>query len=748
MKRLLLILLLALCPAHCWAVSLAHRTTATAPAVINFTAVDLNSAVRASSNITGVTFGCARNLTAAGTGSVAFVSSGKTIAYTAPGDTAGTPLALTANLQAVKLYSGNGVDWIYIDVTYASVPGSNQTDNITITSLRSTGVQQPTAVTDPGDPDYASQAYRWNFGDPYAITYSLTNGRNSNTCRGSPNTAHLFTRPGTYRVTLALWTVDGERIDYTEYVTISSPPNTIYYVDATGGNNANAGTNPAAPLQTLAAGLAKITGDNITVAFKRDETFSMASNATISNSNILITSYYNVNGTDDPTKARPAITAAPTSGNLFSSGAGIHDFKLCHLSFTGPGSGTSRLVDFGGSTATANGLAYDCYVTGFNAGITISGDSNNWGNTGLAIVACEVRDNGFTSAGNGIYCELHRGCILGSLIYDTEGGEHCTRVWGFSDSIIADSYFERPANTKHCLAVRGIVYGTVSSVNGLRFTSNTHMALLRNKTLAPSGSGIAALQIAPTSDSTDERLEHVIIDGHFSSASSANGPLAIGGRDLLFRNFVFKGPGSPFLADITSKVCPRIEWLRAYNGVADIDTSGATVPFMQLTGTDGSTARDVVNVRLGNIIFKKIGSGTHTQLWRSVFSDIASLQSDGNLCDLTSSSTRWSAYTPDGGSVTNRTLPQTQTDLSQDLHSANGTALFTNASSDDYSLQAGSAAIGLGNDALLPWVRFDALGNERTTDLDAGAFERGAIGPDAIHVGYSGNRLILQEQER
>lgn len=730
------------------AATMAHRTTGTAPCFVHFSSVNRNLAVRASSNITGVTFGDARNLTAAGTGVVAFTASGQTISYTAPGDSAGTPLALTANLQSVKLYSANGVDWIYIDVTYASLPVGNQSDNITITSIHATGVQQPMAVLDPGDPDYASQAYFWDFGDQHSIDYTLTNSHNSNNCWGAPQSAHLFTEPGTYNVRLYVWDVNGVVTTYYETIAIARQEDTatVYYVDATGGSNANAGTNPAAPLQTFAAAVAKITGDNIMLKFKRGETFPVSANVTISRNQITFTSYYNADGSDDPTKARPHLTIATTSGEVFASGSGIQDLKLCHLRATGPGSGSGIFCDPGSiATPTQNALIYDCYITALHTGITINGTDVNWGTKGLGIVHTEINDVGFGSGGNGIFVELRYGAILGTRVYDTTGGEHCVRVYGFNDAVIADSHFEHPDNTKSALTVRGTDYGAVNATTGLRFTSNSYLALLRNKTIA-TGTGHIVLHIAPTTNLLDERLEHVIIDSHVSTSGTSNTSNALGitGRDYCFRNTILRSSAGLWNASSSgTRTCPRQEWIRVFNCVGITDGTGSSAVFLLMTGVDSSTANDTKHVQLKNNIWYKAGSATHNYLWFNTFNDIGDLLSDYNLAET--GTTRWSSNQPDSGSATTRTLAQTQSDLSRDTNSLQGTAAFTDAANGNYTLQASSSAIGLGDDTLLPWVRFDAAGNLRGSDIDAGAYEYGASPLPRNVFRVVGSRLCIKE---
>lgn len=707
-----------------------HRLTGNAPLAMHFSTIDRNYCDRATSNITGITFGHCRNLTIAGTGVVAFTASGKTIRYTAPGDTAGTPLALTADLRAIKLYSGNGVDWIYIDVTYASLPVGDQSDNITIINIRTTGVEQPTEVTDAGDPDYASQSYYWDFDDPYAITYSLTNNHDSNHCWGSPNTAHLYTRPGTYYPTVDIWTSDGERHRHTLTVTVSDQEATatIYYVDSVSGNNGNSGLTPASPLQTIAAAWAKIVSNNVIIKLKRGGTYAIASTNTAAYSHITVTSYYNADGSDDTNQSRPQITTAMSSGDLFNCSPGISDLKLCHLNFVGPGSGTARVMYPGnGTTSVSNPLIYDCTITDFHIGVGHSGSANSAGDSGVCVIHCDILgfDNaGFASGGNGMYLGLLKGMILGTRVNNRKSGEHCMRIFTHDEAIIADSYFTDPAATKVALNIRGGAYGTIIST-GKRWTANQYSAILRCQSHVGGSVAQLCLQIAPTNDSVDERIEHIIVDGCYFTSGLQSQMAILMGRDIFIRNTVCRTEGSIIFSCTNEEAnvwnTARSDRLRLYNNTAISDYVGQTAIFLYLLGQAASTKFDPVGIKIKNCIWYKSGVADF-YLWTGGRIEVDEVDSDYNLCEIGGAAIAWSYCQTDASGSIERTLAQSQAAL-KELHSFNGTANFTNEAGADYTLASNSNAIGIGGDTLVSWARFDKAGNLRTTNISAGAYE-------------------------
>jgi hypothetical protein len=106
------------------------------PTVANPTFIKIGFTVTGSktSNITGVAIDGVSNGTAYGTtGALRYVSASHTIYYTAPGDTEGAGVVLTTD-GTVTLYSNNVNYFIQAKITYASLPGSNKSDTVTITA--------------------------------------------------------------------------------------------------------------------------------------------------------------------------------------------------------------------------------------------------------------------------------------------------------------------------------------------------------------------------------------------------------------------------------------------------------------------------------------------------------------------------------------------------------------------------------------------------------------------------------------
>lgn len=86
------------------------------------------------SNVTGVVIDDVSPSCGAGSATLAFTSAGTTLAFTAPGDTAGSTVDVSAD-GTYEIYSNDASKYIIVTVTAASLPGSNQSDSLTLTNF-------------------------------------------------------------------------------------------------------------------------------------------------------------------------------------------------------------------------------------------------------------------------------------------------------------------------------------------------------------------------------------------------------------------------------------------------------------------------------------------------------------------------------------------------------------------------------------------------------------------------------------
>jgi len=89
--------------------------------------------------------------------------------------------------------------------------------------------------------DYLTAHYQWDFGDP-GSKYNQLDGFNA---------AHLYTKPGTYTITLKVTNENGKSNSVTTTVKVVPDVRRTIYVDAVNGNDANNGLSEKAAIRTV-----------------------------------------------------------------------------------------------------------------------------------------------------------------------------------------------------------------------------------------------------------------------------------------------------------------------------------------------------------------------------------------------------------------------------------------------------------------------------------------------------------------
>jgi hypothetical protein len=84
--------------------------------------------------VTGVSIYCINRHNGPGTGLLSYNVTNKTLSWTAPGDSSGTVTKVDKDGK-YQLFSGTATKWIRVVVTYASLPGSNQNENLAVTDI-------------------------------------------------------------------------------------------------------------------------------------------------------------------------------------------------------------------------------------------------------------------------------------------------------------------------------------------------------------------------------------------------------------------------------------------------------------------------------------------------------------------------------------------------------------------------------------------------------------------------------------
>ncbi len=237
-----------------------------------------------------------------------------------------------------------------------------------------------------GTGDALSTRYQWDFGDP---------GTQFNTLTGW-NAAHLYSKAGSYTVTLTLTDAAGNQAKTTGVVSIAADTRRKIYVDVD-GSDANDGSSPTRAVATLARAAALLT-DNSDVLLHAGQTFNVPDSIGLSNKNLLITSY---GGTSQPVLRK-------------TDGIGAFIFHLNNSS----------------DSVVIQNLTFDSIYS-----ITTYGDAKirasgiSVAGTNIAVVGCRFYnvDDGINSAGNPTGM-LVQDCYFGPQIRSyciwSEGTDH------------------------------------------------------------------------------------------------------------------------------------------------------------------------------------------------------------------------------------------------------------------------------------------------------------------------------------
>lgn len=186
--------------------------------------------------------------------------------------------------------------------------------------------------------------YEWNFGD---------SGSKYNTLSGF-NAAHVYSKPGSYTITLRVTNAGGKTSIVKTNVTVTPANRRVIYV-SNDGNDSNSGLSASKPIRTFARAAAMV-ADDTEILFERGDTFTLTKGMSISGgSNVVIGAY----GTGD----RPVLKYVGASSSTVQDIVSTHeaqDVLIRDLTFDtrfAPGTGKVRVnaVRPGGQNITVRG---------------------------------------------------------------------------------------------------------------------------------------------------------------------------------------------------------------------------------------------------------------------------------------------------------------------------------------------------------------------------------------------------------
>ena len=194
--------------------------------------------------------------------------------------------------------------------------------------------------------DWLPERYAWDFGDD-GRTELAADPRTGqtidlNSALTGPVAGYVYDRPGTYAVTLRRTTADGQPLTYTATVVVDPPSRIVLYV-APDGDDANAGTDPAKPLRTPRAAVAKL-ADHREVRFQRGGVYDIPGEFPLKHADLVLDCYgdaalppptlrrLNPPVSPRPPSTRPAAPIPAYDCDLFTTWPGqTRDVTVRHL---------------------------------------------------------------------------------------------------------------------------------------------------------------------------------------------------------------------------------------------------------------------------------------------------------------------------------------------------------------------------------------------------------------------------------
>jgi hypothetical protein len=318
-----------------------------------------------------------------------------------------------------------------------------------------------TATTDL----FGDLLYTWDFGDTAKANefwdYGARPGTQSKNRDLEPIAAHVYDVPGTYVITLTVVNASGATNAVKQTITVTDPDvvfsgtNTVCYSPTGDFSEAIPGAQQATGQGTdLAAIVSTYAATGKRLMLQAGIAYTTATIPTITD---LTNGQISKFGAGTNPKLRPSAGAATAMIKFWERYSSVDNWQIYDIDFDNPSSytGVSSVIATvqGRATNTINSdtgriLCFRCNSTNIG-GYMLNGYGNG-------VVSCTL--NGFPSNAGlvGIWGQNINMCAqLGNFIDNADTGEHCSRVQGGRNYVVAHNKFSRPSAAKHCFTARG-----------------------------------------------------------------------------------------------------------------------------------------------------------------------------------------------------------------------------------------------------------------------------------------------------
>lgn len=458
----------------------------------------------------------------------------------------------------------------------------------------------PLAIVFSSD-DPLTREYYWSFGEGEV--------------EQGPVASHVYDKPGLYTVTLHQRDpATGAYGVAKAQVHVAAFAGATYYVDATGGNDANSGTSPRAAWASIAKvqshlmGLPSEARGNLRYLLKRGGTWTVAENGSWLDLNevpgpVRFGSYFHPDGSDDASQPKPVIkdhpkrTYHPTSayGNIVhcQGKLGMNDVTFENLKFEGnykwlppPGNNKDRFsypTNAFGLLAAHNVLMRNIEVTKLGFMMTYEDHGTN-----LFIHDSYIHhNNGITILG-----DVDGYSVKGSRIeYATEGHLH---YMGVEDGVVTNNRWvgsgidERDEKGEHIRWMQCAF--RLSADSGVRrvYVADNHFGEYTGTGLCI-GQNFTEFDGGTVPVSQQILFERNVIDGTYTQGREywQDGPTVTldPARDVVFRNnALINARGGVYLGQ-KGDPFPSTERIEIYNNLFEADANGdPEMVFLRLRG--------------------------------------------------------------------------------------------------------------------------------------------------------------------
>lgn len=355
--------------------------------------------------------------------------------------------------------------------------------------------------------------YTWSFDDPTSGNWAtgVNPGIISKNAANGPIAAHVFTSAGTFNVCVTGF--DGANTSPPACVAITvnddnavfSGSNTVCIANVTataGAGGCPGGAATPAGTSDFDATLTTCAGTGKRCIFKRGDTFTASTQTNISAAGPMSIGAYGSGNA-------PLILSSNVSG-VISLQSGSSDIRIQDLQFTGAGASdtTGAAIVIAGSVNKIT--AINNVINDIGKGIIVSG-SNQLVNS--VIQENTIFDIHAASGGVGIFGKMVTSAVMGNQVGPfATTAEHNIRMQPGQKSVISNNTATTPGNTgKTNLTLRAGNHATGPLPDPI---NDTEFVYIAQNVLNGGDTSVQLFEIAPASNSQNNWISNIIVDGN------------------------------------------------------------------------------------------------------------------------------------------------------------------------------------------------------------------------------------------